>query len=133
MRFNIYIKKQKIDPAYTDIINEYKKRLSPYCTVKLISVKNESQIKSINCRNACTVLVGADGNRISSPEFAERISEYNINSISVFNVFVDMEFTGDGFSLCLLSLAPSAGGTLAALYEQIYRAFKILRGEPYHK
>ncbi len=139
-----------------DGINEFLKRLTPYASVEIIElspieIKNENLVEKILEQEGEKILshikpqsfvitMEIKGKQFSSEEFAQKIEEltnYGYGEI----VFV----IG---SSCGLSPIVSARANLKMsmskmtflhqfarllLVEQIYRAFKIIKGETYHK
>ena len=130
----------------TDGIKEYQKRLSKYTNLKLIEVKEEislekeqqSIMKHIKGKDNIVVL-DINGKNYSSEEFSKFINnELTLNSNITFIIgsseglhnniknltnkkisFSKMTFPHQLFRLLLL--------------EQIYRGFKIINNETYHK
>ena len=139
-----------------DGINEFLKRLTPYASVDIIElspieIKNENLVEKILEQEGEKILshikpqsfvitMEIKGKQFSSEEFAQKIEEltnYGYGEI----VFI----IG---SSCGLSPIVSARANLKMsmskmtflhqfarllLVEQIYRAFKIIKGETYHK
>ena len=136
---------------FSDAINEYLKRLSAYTKISIVQVMDEKDsdfskvkegeniLKNIK-DNEYVVTLEIDGTKLSSDELANFIEKRNLegNSNVVFVIggslgldekvikradyhlsFSDMTFPHQLMRVILL--------------EQIYRAFKIIKGEPYHK
>lgn len=87
-----------------------------------------------------TVLLAIDGKERSSENFAARLEDLGVNGVS------DLAFIIGGSCGVSAAVRDIAAETLSfgpitlphnlarvVLLEQIYRAFKINRGEPYHK
>ena len=150
----------KIKEKYlSDAIAEYCKRISPYSRLTIIQVPDEScqdgapvsvmeQVKSREGRKILDNISEKDhvitleirGKKLSSEEFSGYLEKLKVNGIP------DITFVIGGS----LGLSPevSARSDLklsfsdmtfphqlmrVILLEQIYRAFKIARNEPYHK
>jgi len=137
-------------------IEEFLKRCRPYSSVKITEieaelVKNDSQIKkSISVEgekilnnladNAYIIVMDIPGKQFCSEEFASKIQDINIQGVNQI-IFI----IGGAFGLdqkvkekadLFLSLSKmTLPHQLARLFllEQIYRAFKIINNEPYHK
>ena len=144
---------------YIDASAEYLKRLSRYCKLNLVELKEErlpeapsqAQIDAALSReadairaklpqNASVVAMCIEGRMRSSEEMAKLISDWSSNSAKHL-VFV----IGGSFGLHpsikqmawdLLSMSPMTFPHHLArvmLLEQIYRSFQILDGTKYHK
>lgn len=150
----------KIKEKYlTDGVNEYLKRLGPYAKIEIVEVPDEKEppnaspadgeavklkeaekIKRHLKTGAYTVALAIEGELISSQDLAERFAGWALAGKSDL-VFVIGGSLGlhrsvlDGADL-LISFGPMTFPhqlMRLVLMEQIYRAFKINRGEPYHK
>lgn len=139
-----------------DGIDEFLKRLTPYANVEIIEltpveIKNEhlteraldeegEKILSLIKPQSYVITMEINGKQFSSEEFAKRIDEL-INEGQNEIIFI----IG---SSCGISQRVSARANLKMsmskmtflhqfarliLVEQIYRAFKIIKGETYHK
>ena len=130
--------------AIQTLTDEYLKRLKHCADVEGLSLKDESALLKLSepaARPVKHVLVLLDtrGKQLSSEEFAKWLGEHQDRSSSPLLFAVG---PADGFSeetrraaTLMLSLGKM---TLAhelarvVLLEQIYRAFTILQGHPYH-
>jgi 23S rRNA (pseudouridine1915-N3)-methyltransferase len=133
------------EPAITALTEEYLKRISRYADVEGIAVRDEAAVVELCGRpakstaKATLVLMDSRGKEYSSEEFAKFLGDYrDRNPLPlVFGVG-----GADGFSEAARAAAQhviSFGKmTLAhelarvVLLEQLYRAFTILKGHPYH-
>lgn len=144
---------------YMDASSEYLKRLTRYCKLDLIELKEErlpdapspAQIEGALCKEAvairsklpdrCSlVAMCIEGKMRSSPELARLISDWSTSG-SKHLVFV----IGGSFGLhssikdqaqYKLSMSPMTFPHHLArvmLLEQIYRSFQIMEGSKYHK
>lgn len=144
---------------YTDAVAEFSKRLSRFCELEIIELPDErvadnpspadiERVKSIECRRIADKLVKGDyvialdprGKQLSSEELSEQFRDCMLcgksriamliggshgltkelrDSADMILSFSKMTFSHQIFRIMLL--------------EQIYRAFKIINGEPYHK
>ena len=130
--------------AIQSLTDEYLKRLKHYAEVEGVSLKDEANLLKLSEPGArparhALVLLDSRGKQLSSEEFAKWLGEYQDRSSSPLLFAVG---AADGFSdearraaTLVLSLGKM---TLAhelarvVLLEQIYRAFTILKGHPYH-
>jgi 23S rRNA (pseudouridine1915-N3)-methyltransferase len=85
------------------------------------------------------VLLDERGKETTSPEFARRVAAWVEGAKDVTLVIGGSDGHGDAIraraaeSLCLSRLTLAHRLARLVLVEQVYRAFTILRGEPYHK
>lgn len=137
-------------------INEFLKRLTPYCSVEIIElqpieIKDENMISRVLDEEGKMILSGIKsdsyvitleigGKQLSSEEFASKLNEVNISGIGEL-VFVIGSSCGlspivsgrANFKLSISKMTFLHQFARLLLVEQIYRAFKILKGETYHK
>jgi 23S rRNA (pseudouridine1915-N3)-methyltransferase len=129
------------EPAVKALTDEYLKRLGRYVPVEGVSLKDEASLKNVSGRGVRSFLVLLDsrGKQLSSEELAKFLGSYQDQS-SVPLVFVIGPANGfseetRGSASLLLSLGKMTMAHELArvvLLEQIYRAFTILKGHPYH-
>lgn len=144
---------------YTDAIDEYRKRLGKYCRLEIVSVadeqtpdhasaalediikKKESEriLKRIP-EDAHVVTLEIGGRMLSSEELAEEIARLGIRGIShiVFVIGGSLGLHEDVIKRadCHLSFSRMTFPhqlMRVILMEQIYRSYRIIKGEPYHK
>lgn len=150
----------KLKEAYLKAgISEYLKRLKVYANVEVIEVtdeptpqnaseKQETQIKAVEGErilekipeHARIVALDIKGKNCSSEEFAQKLNEQMIYSGDdlVFIIGGSLGLSGEVLAACHQKISfgkmtyPHQLMRLI-LIEQIYRSFKIIRGEPYHK
>lgn len=152
MKINIVCVGKIKEKFFVEAINEYAKRLSRFCNLKIIEVEEESkmsntdkkcEIESENLLEKCGgIIVALDGSGklLSSPEIANFIKLKTNNGISEISFVIG---GSNGLSQNLKNRADlvlSFGKITfphqlfrVVLLEQIYRAFTILEGLPYHK
>ena len=137
-------------------IDEFLKRIRPYCSMQIVEVQEEpvysdvlaSHAREIEAKkirekigsNSFVVALDIDGAELSSEEFAKKIdalASSGLNSV----VFVIGSSTGldDGFKksadfrLSMSKMTFTHQFARLMLLKQLYRAFKILNNETYHK
>ena len=130
-----------------DGIAEYLKRLSRYGNVFVTEVADgpspkeeaERMLKLINSE-ARVIALSIDGESLSSIELAERIEGEAVsgNSHLVFAIGgpwgMDKSLTGRAdWRLSFSAMTFPHTLMRLILLEQLYRAFRIIKGEPYHK
>lgn len=144
---------------YRDAIDEYSKRLSRYCKLKIIEVADENtpqnasfvQEKQIKDKEAERILnvirdnmyvcaLAIEGNLTDSIKFADKISTLAVSGKSSI-AFVIGGSLGLGDAVYqradeLISFSPMTFPhqlMRVILLEQIYRSYRIINNEPYHK
>ncbi len=144
---------------FTAAIAEYSKRLSRYCKLEIIEVADEKtpdkapeainlQIKEkegerllANIKDdAYVIALAIEGKELSSEQLAQKISQLALNGKSHL-VFIIGGSLGLSEAVMKradykLSFSPMTFPhqlMRVILLEQVYRAFKINTGEPYHK
>ena len=159
MRYRI-ISVGKIKEAfYLNGIKEYLKRLQPYTSIELVDGLEEktnpragqSDINRVLSRegervlklvsdNDVLVVLDIQGGSISSEAFAQLLEQWNLSGKPRVNLVI-----GGSHGLSeevrkrahyRISFSPMTFPHQMAvlmLSEQLYRGFKILKGEPYHK
>ena len=139
-----------------DGIDEFLKRLTPYASVDSIElspieIRDENLIQKAleqegerilaNIKNDSFVItMEILGKQLSSEDFAQKINEISMSGISEL-VFVIGSSCGlspivsnrANFKLSFSKMTFLHQFARLLLVEQIYRAFKILKGETYHK
>lgn len=133
MNFKIYIIGKITNKAHKKAIAEYQKRLSRYCKIKLIEVKDKDSLMKKISNTTYVILINTNGKQLSSEELAEKINTLGVtgkSDISIIYSEDEMEFDEH---LSISNMTMSIGITSTILYEQIYRGYRILRNEPYHK
>ena len=136
----------------TDAILEYSKRLSRFCAFNIIEVEEASKITNLEKKSEeegklilekCSgIIVSLDsrGKMLSSPEIAEFIKNNQVSGISEIS-FVIGGSNGLSEEVLKSSKLVLSFGKITyphqlfrvVLSEQIYRAFTIISGLPYHK
>ena len=134
MKFWVFILQKNKDTLYVQAMEEYLKRLGKYCTIEIKYVKKEKQLGRIFEKEGKHFLVDNTGESMESTAFAEEISRWMINGCSNIYFYVG-EFSKEHdflpFSLSSFDMAPEL--CAAVLLEQIYRGFRIINRQPYHK
>jgi len=122
-------------PVY-EIVEDYRARIRKWAGVEIIEAKN----LRLQSREGIHLLLSPSGRTLSSEEFADIIQKSMEQAVK--HLFF---YTGGPSGICK-EIASKADMTLslsamtfnhqlvrAMLLEQVYRAFTIIRGEPYHK
>ena len=140
MFFKLYFVDFKMPSFYKDAAGEYLKRLQKYCKIEVISDKNQKALlKKIQNDWPCLLLT-PKGRCLSSEELAARIEDMEQRGNARWSILIANEdkqlyekLSGPVVQMALTPLFLSEGLTLVTALEQIYRAYKIIHKEPYHK
>jgi 23S rRNA (pseudouridine1915-N3)-methyltransferase len=124
----------RLRPPYQDDIEHYRKLLAGHARVDLIEVRGDEKVPPRIPDRAFKVLLAADGRELDSMQFSGWLEERRQNGRDLCFVIggpkgLDLEAD------MRLSLGPMTLPHQLArvvLLEQLYRAHKILAGEPYH-
>lgn len=130
------------EPYFKLGIDEFKKRLTGYTSLKIIETSSISDFMKTNkTGGSFVVTLEIEGKALSSTEFAQKIKE--IETDGRYNEIIFLIGGSDGlpndvqnmsdFKFSMSKLTFLHQEALFILTEQIYRAFKILNGETYHK
>ena len=144
---------------FRDALEEYKKRLSRYCRVTEIEVvdektpdeASETEVRQIKEKegarllskireSAYVIALAIDGKSLSSEELAEKLGSLAINGQSHLQFVIggSLGLSPEVLSRADMKLSFSKMTfphqlMRVILAEQIYRSYRILRNEPYHK
>lgn len=128
-----------------DAINDYQKRISKYHKIEIVelpdsNIDNEKELikKNINSKDYI-ITMEIEGNMLSSIELSEKIDKTFITNPNI--TFIIGGSTGlhqeikniSNYKLSFSKLTFPHGLFRLILLEQIYRSFKILNNESYHK
>jgi 23S rRNA (pseudouridine1915-N3)-methyltransferase len=131
-------------PAIQMLTDEYLKRISRYAAVEASTLRDEAALMKPYERSRARpphllVLLDGRGQQLSSEEFAQFLAEHARRSTQplLFAVGPADGFSDDSRKAASLTLSlgkMTLPHELArvVLLEQIYRAFTILKGHPYH-
>lgn len=159
MNINIVVVGKIKERFMQDGINEYIKRLKPYCSINIVEVPDEKAPESLNENERLDVIrkegikimdkikkgsyiisLCIEGTQMSSEKFAEYIESLTINGHSDITFIIGgslgLSYQVKSMSDLKLSFSKMTFPhqlMRLVLVEQIYRAFKIIKGEPYHK
>ena len=133
MNYKFFIIAKKIEPFYQEAIEEYFKRLQRFCSVSLSICKNSKKLPVKDLEKSYKILITPQGKTISSEKFALKIKDLEMKSITdiTFLIGEGIEIFDEIFTISQMKMSKGLIATLLA--EQLYRAYKILRNEPYHK
>ena len=144
---------------WTDAIIEYRKRLSRYCSMEIIELKesrlpdkasaaDEENVKVEEGRailktvkdGTFVITLEILGKQLSSPELAEKLETLSLdgNSNVAFIIGGSLGLSAEvskrsDFKLSFSKMTFPHQMMRVILLEQIYRSFKIIKHETYHK
>lgn len=150
----------KIKEKYLkDAIDEYSKRLSKYCKLEIIEVADEKTpdnasdivedairskeaeriLKHIR-EDAYVITLEINGKQLSSEELADKVDKLGVQGVSHI-AFIIGGSIGLGkevlqksdFALSFSKMTFPHQLMRVVLLEQVYRSYRIINGEPYHK
>lgn len=134
MNYKIYTVGNKIEKYYSDAISEYTKRLSRYCKASYVHLKNINNLQSKLSKNEYIIEINTTGNNISSEMLSEKINYMAVKSISNITFVIGENITiHSNETLSLSSMEMALGLKATIVTEQLYRAYRILNNESYHK
>lgn len=137
-------------------IDEFLKRIRPYCSFQIIELSEEpiySDSLSEHAReteakkifekipaDSYVIALDIEGKELTSEEFAQKISELSSSGLSSL-IFIIGSSTGlsdsikksADFRLSLSKMTFTHQFARLMILKQIYRSFKILNNETYHK
>ena len=159
MRINI-VCVGKIKEKYLKLgIDEFKKRLSKYCKLEIIELEDEKAPENLSDKemlmikekegkkilskikdNSYVIALAIDGKNLSSEELAETINKLGVRGISNITFVIggslglsDEVLPRADYKLSFSKMTFPHQLMRLILLEQVYRAYRINNGEPYHK
>lgn len=144
---------------YRDAIGEFEKRLSKYCRLEIIEVADEKtpdnaskaeelkikakegdRILSAIKEDMYAVALAIEGRQLSSVELADKINKLGISGTSSIAFIIGGSLGLDervmnraDYKLSFSPMTFPHQLMRVILLEQIYRSYRIISGEPYHK
>ena len=150
----------KIKEKYLKLgIDEFSKRLSKYCKLELIELDDEKAPENLSDKemlmikekegkkilskikdNAHVIALAIDGKNLSSEELADNINNLGVRGTShiVFVIGGSLGLSDEvlkraNYKLSFSKMTFPHQLMRLILLEQVYRAYRINNGEPYHK
>lgn len=147
------------ESAFRDMISEYSKRLSRYANLSILEVADEKtpenasetveegikkkegeRLLSVIKENSFVIALAIDGKNLSSTELADKVNSLGINGISHIQFVIGGSLGLSPEVLRRADMKLSFGRMTfphqlmrVILLEQIYRSYRIINNEPYHK
>ncbi len=142
-----------------DAIKEYSKRLSRYCNLEIIEADDEKAPENLSHKemeqikekegqkllskipaNSYIITLEIQGKQLSSEELSEKLESLMIEGINdiTFIIGGSLGLSNEisqksNFKLSFSKMTFPHQLMRVILLEQIYRGFKIMKNEPYHK
>jgi len=141
MNIEIILEGKLKESFYKEGFEEYKKRLLGYIDIKLVEVSDMDIFLSNVKKQDYIISMEIEGKELSSPMFAKKIKEIEMDGfynkilflIGGSNGLSDFAKEKANFKFSMSKLTFLHQEACFILIEQIYRAVKILKNEPYHK
>jgi len=140
-------------------INEFSKRLSKYCKLNLIEVSDEKAPENLSeadmeivknkegerilsklNENTYVIILAIDGKQLSSEELSQKLDKLALQGNSSITFIIggslglsDEVISKANYKLSFSKMTFPHQLMKLILLEQVYRGFRISRGEPYHK
>jgi 23S rRNA (pseudouridine1915-N3)-methyltransferase len=124
----------RLRPPFADDIQHYQKLLARHARVELVEVREDEQVARRLPERAYVALLDREGDELDSLAFSEFLEERRQSGQDLCFV------VGGPYGLNLEGVRRLSLGRVTlphqlarvVLLEQLYRAHKILAGEPYH-
>lgn len=150
----------KIKEKYlVDGIAEYSKRLSKYCKLNLIEVSDEKAPENLSVQdelivkkkegtrilskikeNTYLIALAIDGEQLTSEKFSQKMDKLMVESVSDISFVIggslglsDEVMERSDYNLSFSKMTFPHQLMKMVLLEQVYRGWRIIKGEPYHK
>jgi 23S rRNA (pseudouridine1915-N3)-methyltransferase len=134
------------EPAIAWLTEEYLKRISRYAQVEGLTLRDEAALLELCGRAAgksgaksTLVLMDSRGKEFSSEQFAKFLGDYQdrnplpvIFAVGGADGFSGAARAGAQHTISLGKMTLAHEVARVVLLEQVYRAFTILKGHPYH-
>ncbi len=144
---------------YRDAIEEYAKRLSRYCKLEVCEVPDEKtpdqpsdlqkaqilrkeaeRMEKFLKPDAYVIALAIEGKKMTSEKFADQIDKLGVSGVSHIQFVIggslgldESILTGADLKLSFSDMTFPHQMMRVILLEQIYRGYRIISGEPYHK
>ena len=125
----------RVRPPYVDDVQHYQRLLARHARVTLIEVREDEQVERRIPERSYVSLLDAGGKEYTSEAFARWLEQRRQAGLDVCFVLggaygIELERSDHRLSLGPMTLPHQLARVV--LLEQLFRAHKILAGEPYH-
>jgi len=129
------------EPYLVAASDEYTKRLRPFCTLNVVEAKDEAALIAALPANAHLYAFDERGEMVTSTQLAEMLATEQTHGGGAPVVFAIGGADGHSDAVRKRAKKLLAFGRMTIAHrlvrvlvlEQLYRSFKIIRGEPYHR
>jgi 23S rRNA (pseudouridine1915-N3)-methyltransferase len=125
----------RLRPPYADDVQHYQQLVARHARLELVEVREDEHVARRLPERAFVSLLDLDGRVYDSPGFARFLEERRQSGRDLCFVIggpFGLELDHVDHRLCLGAMTLPHQLARVVLLEQIYRAHKILAGEPYH-
>ena len=128
-----------------ELVNDYKDRINKYHKLEIIELKDSNikveslEIKKYINKKDYIITMEINGNKMNSIEFSKKIDNWLMTYSNITFIIGGSDGIDDSikdisnYKLSFSDLTFPHGLFRGFLLEQIYRSFKILNNETYHK
>ena len=127
------------EPAIATLTDEYLKRISRYCAVEGVTLRDEDGLLAKFGKAVTLVLMDSRGKELSSEQFARFLRDHQdrnplplVFAVGGADGFSDVARSAAQHVISLGKMTLAHELARVVLLEQVYRAFTILKGHPYH-
>src|SRR5262249_17502094 len=125
----------RLRPPFADDVAHYAKLLRGHARMELVEVRDDERVERRLPADSFVSLLAADGAQMDSRRFPRFIEERRISRRALCFVIggafgLELDRADHRLSLGTLTLPHQLARVV--LLEQLYRAHKIIAGEPYH-
>ena len=125
----------RVRPPFSDDVQHYRKMLAGYCRVEQIEVREDQDVQRRIPDRSYVVLLDREGGELDSVAFAKWLDGRRLAARDVCFVIggpygTSLEHVDERLSFGPITLPHQLARVV--LLEQLFRAHKILAGEPYH-
>ena len=131
MNINFYLDKKIINKNVNEAVNDYLKRCRRFTKVNLFYKLDFDVILKCTSYNINVTNLGEEMDSVS---FSSLISKCSMKQFKNLNIVFDVDKDIVKHDICFLNVDITMIGILYVMViEQVYRAYKIINNEPYHK
>ena len=125
----------RLRPPYADDVQHYQKLLARHTRLELVEVREDQTVEGRIPDRAFVVLLDSEGRSFTSEEFSRWLEDRRQSGRDLCFIVggprgIDLDSCDMKLSLGTMTLPHQLARVV--VLEQIYRAHKILAGEPYH-
>jgi 23S rRNA (pseudouridine1915-N3)-methyltransferase len=125
----------RLRPPFEDDVEHYEKLLGRYARVELVEVREDERLRRRLPDRGFVSLLHSDGQQLDSLGFSRFLESRRQSGVDLSFVVggpFGLELDGVDHRLSLGPMTLPHQLARVVLLEQLYRAHKILAGEPYH-